>query len=160
MIPGTPSRVNNLGKNLVMIACLIALGAFGTWLYLRPRLPAGNGFTDGEERISAARLRDDIRLAHWDEPQLLGGAFEGTVGTTDPFVDEATGRTFFTVDGPGGGLDLWVLDPRVAAQARPLLDLNTPHSETAACFHDGWLFFASDRPGGSGGFDLYRGVYD
>jgi len=39
---------------------------------------------------------------------------------------------------------------------RALDDLNSPHDEVFPNFYDGDLLFGSDRPGGQGGFDVYR----
>jgi hypothetical protein len=43
-------------------------------------------------------------------------------------------------------------------KAEPLMALNTPHNEGAPSVSpvDDFLYFASNRPGGQGGFDLYR----
>jgi hypothetical protein len=38
---------------------------------------------------------------------------------------------------------------------RPLFELNTPFAESDFIISDGTAFFASDRPGGKGGLDLY-----
>ena len=40
--------MQHLLKNTVVCASLVAIGAFATWIVLRPRLPRGDGFTDGE----------------------------------------------------------------------------------------------------------------
>ena len=40
--------MQNLLKNLVVVTSLLAMGAVGTWIALRPQLPRGAGFTDGE----------------------------------------------------------------------------------------------------------------
>ena len=62
-------------------------------------------------------------------------------------------------DGGRGGSDLWqaVLRDGRWQEAAPLA-LNTGADEVEPAFSaDGaWLYFASDRSGGAGGFDLYR----
>jgi hypothetical protein len=147
--------MKNLLKNVVLVAALVASGAAGMWIALRPQLPRGAGFTDGEQLLSATRTRDELRLARWDAPQLLAAhpAFEGA---RDPELDPASGRVWFT-KGEAGSEELW--QATLAADGwivRPLDELNTPARELSPCFHDGWLWFASDRAGGSGGLDLWR----
>jgi hypothetical protein len=145
--------VKHLAKNAVVALCLLAIGAFSTWIVLRPRLPRGDGFTDGEQFLSATRTRDELRLARWDPPTR---APHFPDGARDPFVDVASGRLFF-VRGPEGGEELWVASPQADGYVvRALTELNTPSRELAPAFHDGWLYFASDRPGGLGGLDLWR----
>ena len=50
------------------------------------------------------------------------------------------------------------ITPRGAGQAQPLSALNTPDNEGAPCVSPvgDFVYFSSDRPGGEGGFDVYR----
>ncbi|RIK68043.1 MAG: hypothetical protein DCC65_04220 [Planctomycetota bacterium] len=56
--------------------------------------------------------------------------------------------------------DLYVasLSDAGLSQASPLAMLNTPHNDGSPAFSPAgdFLYFASDRPGGAGGYDLYR----
>ncbi len=142
-------------KNVVVVTCLVAIGAVGTWIVLRPRLPRGDGFTDGEQLLAATRTRDELRLARWETPQRLAALTDGS-SASEPFVEPATGRLFFA-KGAIGSEDLWLATPEGAGfVVRPIAELNSPRRETAPTFHDGWLWFASDRAGGLGGLDLWR----
>jgi len=147
--------MKHLLKNVVLVAALVATGAAAMWIVLRPQLPRGAGFTDGEQLLSATRTRDELRLARWDVPQPLA-AIPAFDGARDPDLDPASGRVWFT-KGDEGAEELW--QATLAADGwivRRLEELNTPARELAPCFHDGWLWFASDRAGGSGGLDLWR----
>src|SRR4029077_853436 len=74
------------------------------------------------------------------------------------------GRIFFASNRPGGsgGKDLWFAtwDPVLGAWSTPTncgSSVNTPFDETdpAPSLGGALLYFASNRPGGAGGFDLY-----
>jgi hypothetical protein len=51
-----------------------------------------------------------------------------------------------------------VLQDSIWGKMKPLSDINTRFQESSACISaDGYyLYFASNRPGGEGGFDIYR----
>lgn len=153
--------MQHLLKNAVVCASLVAIGAFATWIVLRPRLPRGDGFTDGEQFLSAMRTRDELRLARWEPPHALEGGLNTGANETRPSFDPRTGRIYFVVgasDETGGGGELWVATPEAGGSyaTRPIRELDTPARELSPCFHDGWLYFASDRAGGLGGLDLWR----
>jgi len=99
--------------------------------------------------------------------QLAEYGIEGlwTVSTRAPELRAATspdGRWIAWAsqrEGGAGGWDLWLARREGSrwVDARPL-PLNTAATETEPAWSgDGrWLYFASDRPGGAGGLDLYR----
>jgi len=150
--------VSHLGKNVVLVVSLFALGAFSGYLFLRPRIPAAREFSDGEDNVSVTRLREQMRLARWEAPERLGEEYLTGDSKSEPFVDDALGFLFFTDGREGGDTDLWMSQPDQGGppRVRLLEELNTSFAEQSPCFAGGQLYFASNRPGGLGGLDLYR----
>ncbi len=81
-----------------------------------------------------------------------------------PFL-KSSDTLFFASDGFGGpgGFDIYfsIKANGVWQRPTPLFDLNTEFNESDICIlSDNTLIFASDRPGGMGGLDLYYSYND
>lgn len=90
--------------------------------------------------------------------------FSGTHSDLDPFITPDGRKLFFSSIRPVDGVartdvDLWVVLRRPGGWGEPR-NLGAVNSGSDELFPsvaaDGTLFFASDRAGGLGGFDLYR----
>ena len=91
---------------------------------------------------------------------------EGVTGDYDLFVAEPLRGGGEAPQAPGEAPAPSTMPAGAAAEkpalafgpARELEGVNTPYHEGACCITPGgdFLYFASDRPGGVGGFDLYR----
>ena len=99
------------------------------------------------------------------EPARLEGGLCTTADDTDPAPVPGSPALAFASNRAGAGLaqfDLFLARPAADAapdwQVEALAALNTEFDEREPAFTgDGrHVFFASDRPGGAGGFDLYR----
>src|SRR5262245_21744795 len=106
------------------------------WIALRPRLPRGDGFTDGEQFVAVTQTRDELRLARWERPAPVDAALRTGTTETEPYVDAASGRVFFVVGDEASGQDLWLATPLEGGgyASRPLTELNSPRRETAPAF--------------------------
>ena len=99
----------------------------------------------------------------WSAPQVA--SFSGVYSDIDPFITPDGSRLFFssirTVDGQErSDADLWVVDRDGAGWGEPQhlgSAVNSPTDELYASVDaDGVLYFASERSGGYGGWDIYR----
>ena len=134
---------------VVLVASLAALAVLRSG---RPMF-----YTDGEREILASELAD-ASMVVWDrpEPELeLPGPVLGRIETLPD------GRLLYGRGLPDGTSDLVLFDPaRSGTPPEPAFVLNSRgHDLAPALAADGTLYFASDRRGGAGGFDLYRARY-
>ncbi|TDJ56961.1 MAG: hypothetical protein E2O40_03750 [Planctomycetota bacterium] len=145
------------------------LSSDGRVLYFCSNRPGGSGDYD---------LWMTRRVAGtWGAPVNLGSAINSRGNDIGPSLTPDDAMLYFASDrgGPGdverrapGALvsgvphpdfDLYSLDLTVPdASPVPIAGLNTQHDETAPAVSPAgdFVYFASDRPGGHGGFDLYR----
>ncbi|MEQ9096149.1 MAG: hypothetical protein RIE32_07795 [Phycisphaerales bacterium] len=107
---------------------------------------------------AAAPVRDIL----WREPESLQSSAGEVIVGRDPFVSAEGDVLLLTRQSDAGDTDLFIAS-RVGdawTQPRPMGELNTIDNELSpALSADGQrLYFASDRPGGAGGLDIWMSV--
>jgi hypothetical protein len=151
----------HLGKTIVIVLSLVTAGFFIAWLRFRPHLATQGSYSDGVQRYEGL-ASEPIRFAVWDEIEPLLDEEDAKDGAHRPALSP-DGRWLVFASGERGlSADLWmgeVVDGK-ARDLRPLYALNTSFDERAPAFADGALYFASNRPGGAGGFDLWRAPFE
>jgi Tol biopolymer transport system component len=132
----------------------------GSAVYFTKRTPTTN--TPPLSFVCVSRLRG----GRWQEPEIA--AFSGEHNDVGPAVSPDGTRLFFASDRPLPGttpsahrdLNIWVVARRGDgwSEPRPLgASVNTSAEDLSpSVAADGTLYFASTRPGGRGGLDLWR----
>ena len=153
-------RMNHAVKNLVIAISLIAAGFLIAWLRFRPHLETSGSFTDGQTEFSA--LADEpLRYALWEEAQPLAGLATDASAQSDPCLSPDGRWMVLAVGERGFNVDLWMapMQGSVPGPLRILHEINSDGDDLAPAFYNDALYFASNRQGGAGGFDLWKAEF-
>ncbi|MFO0981400.1 MAG: hypothetical protein U1E76_06530 [Planctomycetota bacterium] len=140
----------------ILIALCVFLAGFLTAVgWLRPYVPFFSRYTDG---VSEKPESHAIRYAVWDTPQSIGQPTNSADDETRPALSYAGDWMFYEVGEVGANADIWMA-PIVEGVAQPghPAPFNSAQDDISPFCDDGrYLYFASNRAGGRGGFDLFR----
>jgi WD40 repeat protein len=104
------------------------------------------------------------KYSGWTAPVNLGAPVNSTFADAGPAISKNGLSLYFHSERPGslGSTDLWVSqraseDEQWGPPVNVGTAVNTPFTEAVAALSrdEHWLFFGSDRPGGSGGVDIW-----
>ena len=152
MWPGLRRRLAPLLAGLVLAGALlyVFLALWGSvWCY----------YTD-DVSIRENALVAKPRLVVWEEPQRILGARDASAVARQPAFSP-DGATLVFSNQPAGETNVHLYasqwDGRTWSKPAPMASSHTPPAEkNPAITRDGrYCYFASDQPGGYGGFDLY-----
>ncbi|MEZ5973662.1 MAG: hypothetical protein R3E96_02120 [Planctomycetota bacterium] len=144
-------------KNTVLTLALLGAGFLAAWMSFGPD-GKPRGLTDGAGSPDAAQ---PLRFAQWQPAQPVRDAQGNALEVREPALSPDGRWLAFTVGVRGSGSDLWIAPMRgeEPGEARRWAEVDSPADEVAPAFGHGFLYFASNRSGGSGGLDLWRAPF-
>ncbi len=141
-------------KEIVIVAALLA--AVGYVVVQRVRSYAEGAGRLGDGRAALAELDGPlVRHALWESPAEFAPKLAGPGGESRPALSPDGRYLVFSSGERGEDANLFVCE-LAGGEPRPLGALDSASDEVAPAFSGQYLYFASDRAGGSGGLDLYR----
>ncbi len=154
--PPNRRRSRDVLRSFALLVCVLGLGGLGTYALVRETLDSG-AYTDGEQLLDAKRLPDRRRVV-WVEPQALAGDLNSAdrEAAASPAADGET--LVLAVGQPGANVEIWTARKDLEGawiDRRPLAEVNSLADDQAPVLVGNRLYFASNRSGGFGGFDLY-----
>jgi hypothetical protein len=153
--------VRHAAKNVVIVLALLGAGFALAWLRFRPWLEQGGGsFSDGRSERALSDV-ERLRYAVWDEAAPLAGEVNGPGAESHTSVSPDGRFVVFAGGERGVDADLFVgdVDGESVVNVRALAALSTPFDEVSPRFGAQHLYFASNRPGGAGGLDVWRAPF-
>ncbi len=149
---------------LTVWTCLTLAAGFlaWTWVYLKPN--TWRYYTD-EMSLWRQASRVKPQAVVWEDACRVDAPFAVALSNASKAAISTDQQQLVLVQpGTNGSLDLFVSRRQNAgwSPAEPLRALNSPFNETDPAFsRDGkYLYFATDRPGGPGGFDIWVARWD
>ena len=116
--------------------------------------------------VSFEQVSRDVEVGYvlWEPAEALGDALQGDQPVYDPTVSSDGARMVYAAPGKDDTMDLFLRrwDGQRWSQPRPMRALSSKFEETAPALsgNGDFLFFASDRPGGRGGMDIWVARWD
>ena len=144
------------------VSVLAVVGAIAwTFVYLQPH--RWYTYTDV---VSFEQVSRDVQVGYvlWEPAVGLDEAMPGDQPAIDPTVSSDGVRMVYAAPGKDGTMDLFLRrwDGQAWSEPRPMQALSSKFEETAPALSGNgkFLFFASDRPGGRGGMDIWVARWD
>lgn len=120
----------------------------GARLYFASDRPGGYG---GNDIWVAERLSSGA----WGTPRNMGPTVNTPADELSPFFDSATGSLYYASATSDTGLDIFIMESGSSAPRRLPPPYNSEYDDFTPFVLNGWLYLASNRGGGCGGYDLY-----
>ena len=152
---------SNFSKNVVIVLALAGAAALVITRRVVPYLVDRATYTDGEQVWTTTR-GEGLRYALWKPAEELGAGVNTPAHETRPALSPDGRWLVFGVGERGLNADLYLAPVAggVPGEATSIGSLNSEYDELAPAFGRDALYFASSRPGGAGGFDLYSAAWD